>query len=87
MFEIARVPSDPRRELPRDRIRGVAEAGEFEVVSAAGGGVDGELVLEDEAAASDDVVDGDEALDGDGGVVGVLEAVHEGFDDGGGRGA
>ena len=87
MFQIARVPSDPRRELPRDRVRAIAEAGEFEVVPAAGGGVDGELVLEDKAAPSDDVVDGDEALDGDGGVVCALEAVHQGFDDCGSGGA
>lgn len=34
----------------------------------------------------DDVMDGDEGLDGDGCIVGCLKAVHEGFDDGGGRG-
>lgn len=33
------------------------------------------------------MVDGDEALDCDGRVLGGLEAVHEGFDGGGGGGA
>lgn len=51
------------------------------------GGVHGKLVLEDEAAMLDNMMDGDEALEGDGGVAGVLEAVHEDLDDGGGGGA
>ena len=63
------------------------EVGEVEVVSAAGGGVHGELVLEDEGAVLDDVVDGDEALEGYRGVVGGLEAVHEDFHGGGCGGA
>lgn len=81
------VPSGPRRELPRGRARAVAEVGKFKVVSAAIGGVHGELVLENEASVSDHAVDGDEALEGHGGVVGGVEAVHEGFDGGGGGGA
>lgn len=81
------VPSDPGRELPGDGGAVVSEIGEFEVVAAAGGGEDGELVLEDEGAVLDDVMDGDEAFEGDGGVVGALEAVHEDLNGGGGGGA
>lgn len=54
------------------------EGGEIEVVSTAGGGEDGQLVLEDEGAAREDVVEREEALEGDGGVVGAVEAVNEG---------
>nr|GMD54699.1 hypothetical protein Iba_chr11dCG0890 [Ipomoea batatas] len=86
-FEVTRVESDPGGERERGGGRAVAEGGEFEVVAAAGGGEDGELVLEDERAAGDDVVDGEEALEGDGGVAGAVEAVHEGGDEGGGGGA
>nr|GMD49292.1 hypothetical protein Iba_chr11aCG2320 [Ipomoea batatas] len=86
-LEVARVESDPGGERERGGGRAVAEGGEFEVVAAAGGGEDGELVLEDEGATGDDVVDGEEALEGDGGVAGAVEAVHEGGDEGGGGGA
>lgn len=53
------------------------EVGEVEIVPAAGGGVDGELVLKDEASTAKDVVNDDEAFERDGGGVGVVEAVHE----------
>lgn len=63
------------------------KVGEVEIVSPAAGGVDGELVLEDEGAAANDVVNGDEAFEGDGGAVGAVEAIHESCDAGGGGGA
>lgn len=56
MFEIPSVPSDPVREMPATV---VSEIGEIEIVSAAGGRVDGELILKNEGSAFDYSVDGD----------------------------
>ena len=56
-------------------IGAVAEPGEVEVVPAAGGGQDGELVAEDEGPRDGDVVGGNEAHERDTGVAGAVEAI------------
>lgn len=86
-MDVLGIPSDPGRELPGDGRAVVSEIGEFKVVSAAGGGVDGELVLQDEGAVLDEVVEEEETFEGDGGAVGGVEAVHEEVDGGRGGGA
>lgn len=60
-----------------------AKIGEVQRVVAAGGGVEGELILEWEGAFDDEVMDDEEALEGDERVVGAVEAVHDGADAGG----
>lgn len=63
MFDVLRVPPNPRREFPRNMICFVSEVREIEVVSATGVRVNGELITENERAVFDNMVNCDQTFE------------------------